>query len=146
MSKKTQLRIFSVIIFILAIYDLITLGLDIYAGVFKKIVNEDMLVQDIANITMLVALGCSVLSIWFGFYLSKKGMKEAKNCTGARLHIFVARLSGFFNLILFLILGLALLDSTDLLYDLQTLGICFVDMILMFGYAKAAKAVRKGEY
>ena len=145
MKKRTELVLYSIALIVIALCDLGMLVLDFRSGYFENITSDDALVEKVFNIFMKVLFGIASLSILINVYLAVKGFAELGNFSGGRFHIILARIIGIFNLILAVILGLALLDSTDLTTDLKTFGLCIVDMILMFSYAKAAKAVRNGE-
>jgi peptidoglycan/LPS O-acetylase OafA/YrhL len=97
-----------------------------------------------AKTVLYVVTGYAVWTILLGLYLGIKGIAESRNPSGGRLHIFLARLIGIINLVLAVILGLSLLDSTDFWHDFETFGLCVIDLIFMFSYASAAKAVRNG--
>ena len=145
MKKRTELVLYSIALIVIALCDLGMLVLDFRGGYFDNITSDDALVEKVFNIFMKVLFGIASLSILINVYLAVKGFAELGNFSGGRLHIVLARIIGIFNLVLTVILGLGLLDSTDLATDLKTFGLCIVDMILMFSYAKAAKAVRNGE-
>ena len=144
MRKTKELFIYGIALFALAVIDMLTFILDIRAGLFDMIGSEDTLEQKVTNIIIYVMAGWCIISILINAYLGIKGIAESKNASGGRLHIFIAKFIGIVNLIFAIILGIGLLDSTDLLSDLETFGLCVVDMILMFSYASAAKAVKNG--
>ena len=146
MRKTKELFIYGVVLFALAVLDVIMLVMDFRAGEFAMITSPDALAQDITNAIILGVLGLIVLSIAIGFYLGVKGIEQSRRPTRARLHIFLARLCGTLNLILTVFMALTLFGSTDLFNDLATLASCAADMILMYAYANAAKAVRNGAY
>ena len=145
MKKRTEIFLYGIALIILAIIDAITLLMDFNEGFFNGIVHPDPTVQNVTNIVLYVLLSWAILSILIGFYLGVKGIADSRGGYGSRLHIVLARIIGIINVILLIILGLGLLDSTDLWHDLETVGLCLVDIILMFSYASAAKAVRNGE-
>lgn len=145
MKKTKQLFIYGIVLVALAVIDLLKLILDFRAGLFEMVVHSDKTVQDVTNIVLYVIIGFSVLSMLIGFYLGGKGIAESRNPSGDRLHIVIARVIGTLNLIMMVIVGLSLLNSTDLLHDLETLGLYTIDMILFYSYANVAKAVRNGE-
>jgi hypothetical protein len=146
MRKTKELFIYGVVLFALAVIDVIMLVMDFSAGEFAMITSPDALAQDVTNAIILGVLGLIVLSIAIGFYLGVKGIEQSRRPTRARLHIFLARLCGTLNLILTVFMALTLFGSTDLFNDLATLASCGADMILMYAYANAAKAVRNGAY
>ena len=145
MKKTKQLFLYGIALFGIAICDLILLFMGIRAGDFAMITHEDALVQAVTNATVTIVFVCSIISMVVGGYLGVKGIWESKNPSGGGFHIFLARVVGILNLILTVFMGLALLNSTDLSNDIQSFIICAGDMILMFCYANAAKAVRNGE-
>ena len=145
MKKRTQLFLFGIALFFVAICDLLLLIMSYQAGDFSMVTHEDTLVQTVTNTIIKVILGSSIVSIVVGGYLGLKGMSESRNPSGGGFHIFLARIAGILNLILAVLMGLALLNSSDFSSDIQSFIICVGDMILMFGYASVAKAVRNGE-
>ena len=145
MKKSTQLLIYSISILVIAIVDLITLVLNFRGGIFDSVTHEDATVQTVTNIVLGVIVGISALSILIGLYLGGKGIAESKNASGGKLHIKLAKLIAILNVILLVIVGLSLFNSTNLRSDLETAGLCLVDAILMFSYVEVAKAVRNGE-
>ena len=145
MKKRTQVFLYGIVFIILAIIDAIMLFMDFNEGFFDEIAHPDPTVESVTNIVLYVLLAWATLSILIEFYLGIKGLADSRGPAGSRLHIFIARVIGIINVILLLILGLSLLDSTDLLHDLETVGLCLVDIILMFSYANAAKAVHNFE-
>ena len=145
MKKTTQLLIYSIVLIGLAVIDVLTLMMDFRAGLWEMLLQADPTLQDAVSIVLYLMVGFSVLSILIGFYLGGKGLLEVRSPSGDRLHIVLARVIGTINLLLAAFFALSLLDSTDLLHDLETLGLCVIDMILMYSYANVAKAVRNGE-
>lgn len=144
MKKRTELFIYGIVLIGLAIIDILTLAMDFRGGLIESLTTPDPSMETV-KIVLYVVVGYAVWSILLGFYLGVKGITESRNPSGGRLHIFLAKLVGFINLVLAVILGLSLLDSTDLWHDLETFGLCMIDLIFMFSYASAAKAVRRGE-
>jgi hypothetical protein len=144
MRKTTELLIYGIVLIGLAIIDIYTLVLDFNAGLLEMLTTTDVSMET-AKIVLYVVVGFAVWSILVGLFLGIKGVVESRNPSGSRLHIFLARFVGVINLVLAVILGLSLLDSTDLWHDLETFVLCMVDLIFMFSYASAAKAVRNGE-
>ena len=144
MKKRTELVLYSIALIVIALCDLGMLVLDFRGGYFENITSDDALVEKVFNIFTKVLFGIASLSILINVYLAVKGFAELGNFSGGRFHIILARIIGIFNLILAVILGLALLDSTDFWHDFETLGLCVIDLIFMFSYASAAKAVRNG--
>jgi hypothetical protein len=144
MRKTTELLIYGIVLIGLAIIDIYTLVLDFNAGLLEMLTTTDVSMET-AKIVLYVVVGLAVWSILVGLFLGIKGVVESRNPSGSRLHIFLARFVGVINLVLAVILGLSLLDSTDLWHDLETFVLCMVDLIFMFSYASAAKAVRNGE-
>lgn len=145
MKKKTELLIYSIALLVIALCNLGMLVMDFNAGAFEMVTHEDALVEKVTNIILMVLLGCGIISIIANAYLGVKGIVSVVNLSHGRLHIFIAKLIGTFNLVLTVIVGLSLLNSTDLASDFKTFLLCLVDVILMYSYAKAAKAVRNGE-
>ena len=145
MRKTTQLLIYSIVLIGLAVIDVLTLMMDFRAGLWEMLLQADPTLQDAVSIVLYVMVGFSVLSILIGFYLGGKGLLEVRSPSGDRLHIVLARVIGTINLLLAAFFALSLLDSTDLAHDLETLGLCVIDVILMYSYANVAKAVRNGE-
>ena len=145
MKKRTQVLLYGIAFIILALIDAITLYMDFSEGYFDQIIHPDPTVQNVTNTILYVILAWAVLSVLTGFYFGIKGIADSRGPFGSRLHIFLARVIGIINVIMLIILGLSLLDTTDLWYDLETISLCLVDIILMFSYANAAKAVHNGE-
>ena len=145
MKKTTQLCIYGIVFFVLAVIDAITLVMDLRAGLLDMVLQAEPASKDLAIIILYVMIGFSVWSLLVELYLGCKGISESRNPSGSRLHIFVARFIGIVNLLLFIFLGISLLDSTDLMHDLETVIICAVDATLMLSYVSIAKAVHNGE-
>lgn len=144
--KKTKLlRFYSVALLILAAYDLITLLIGVLSDDFAMVTYEDALVQAVTNGIVVFVLALSVVTILIGGYLGIKGILECKKISAGTAHIVIAKIVGIINLVLAGFMFLALLSSENLLEDITTLGICVVDAVFMFEYAKVAKAVRNGE-
>ena len=145
MSKRKQLHRYGVALLLVAVCNLVILVLNIIAGDFDLLTYEDALVQDVANAIIITVLSCTALSILVGGYLGIKGILEAKKISGRSVHIVVARAVAVINLILAVIMGLALLGSRNLGDDFSSFVFCFVDTIIMYEYAKIARAVKNGE-
>ena len=143
MKKTKELLIYGIVLIVLAVIDIITLAMDFSGGLLDSLTTTDVSMET-AKLVLYVVVGFAVWSILVGLFLGIKGVVESRNPSGSRLHIFLARFVGVINLVLAVILGLSLLDSTDLWHDLETFGLCMIDMIFMFSYASAAKAVRNG--
>ena len=145
MKKRTELCIYCIALIVIALCDLGMLVMDVQSGYFENITSDDAMVEKAVNIFMKVLFAIASLSILINVYLAVKGFMTLGGSSDGRFHIVLASIIGILNLILAVILGLGLLDSTDLANDFKTFGLCIIDMILMFSYAKAAKAVRRGE-
>ena len=145
MKKKTELLIYGIVLIALAIIDIFSLAMNFRGGLVESLTADTEFSVEIVKAVLYVMVGISVLSILLGLYLGIKGIMESRNPSGGRLHISLAKLVGIINLIFAIILGFSLLNSTDLWNDMETFGLCMVDLIFMFSYASAAKAVRNGK-
>ena len=145
MGKKRQLYIYGVALLVISICRLIILVLNIIAGDYDMLTHEEAIVQAVANGIIITVLVSVILSILIGAYLGIKGILESKNPTGRNLHIVISRAVAIINLVLAVIMGLALIGTKDLTNDFSSFALCFADTILMYEYAKVAKAIKNGE-
>ena len=145
MSKKRQLYRYGIALLLVAISNLVILVLNIIAGEYDLLTHEDALVQAVANAIIITVLFCTSLSILVGAYLGLKGIFESKKISNRSVHIVVARAVAVINLILAVIMGLALLGSRNFGDDFSSFVFCFTDTIIMYEYAKIARAVQNGE-
>ena len=144
MKKAKELFFYGIALLVIATCDLLMLVMDLRGGDFAMVTHEDPLTQAVTNGILIAILICISISILVGGYLGVKGILESRNPSGGRLHIVIARALAILNLVLTVIMGLALFNSTDLRGDIETFLLCMADLILMSCYAKAAKAVRNG--
>ena len=145
MTNKKQLFLYGVALLIIALCNLGLLVLDYVGGDFNMVTHEDALVQAITNAIIIIVLVASSISVIVGVYLGVKGVLESKKSSGGKFHIVLAKIVAIFNLVLLIIVGLSMIGSSDLGNDVFTLATCGADTIIMFEYAKVAKAVRNGE-
>lgn len=145
MKKTKLLHFYGVALLLLAVSDLFNFLMDILNGEFAMVTSENALVQSVTNGILIFVLALIVVSILVGGYLGIKGILESKKTSKGTAHIAIAKIVGILNCILAGFMLLALFGSENLWDDITTFGLCVVDAVFMFEYAKAAKAVRNGE-
>lgn len=142
MKNNKTLLIYGWLLLAIAILDLAMLVLDFIGGDFAMVTHEDQLVENLANAVIIIVLSISILSILIGGYLGIKGVLEAKNPTNATLHIILAKIIAVINVVLAVLFAIAMIGTNDLFGDIVTPSLCVLDAVIMFSYAKEAKAVQ----
>jgi hypothetical protein len=142
MKKAKELFIFGVVILAIAAVDLISFIVELCTLDFSIYANEEKLAQTVLKVVTIVCLVISAVSILVSVYLGVKGITESKKPSGGKLHITIAKIIAIFNVVLAVFAAIVLFNSKDLFGDILTLLITIVDVIFMFSYVNAAKAVR----
>lgn len=138
-QKKLQnIALFLGVVILLDAIDLIVSLLD---GNFAIVTDTDATVQTVLNGILIGTLAVNVIVLAVQAFLVWKGFAEAKNPTGATLHVTIAKVLLIINIVMLAFLIAGLFTGSNLGETVSTMILTVFDTVVMYLYMSRAKSV-----
>lgn len=138
-KEQKELQNIAIILGVLLALDVVEFVLGL--GSFGLVTDSNPTVQAIANGILIGGMAAIVITMLLQAFLVWKGFSEAKNPTGATLHVTIAKVFMIINVVLLVILVAGIFTGTPLGEVLLSIVICACDIGLMYLYMNSAKGV-----
>ena len=140
-KERKSLKEYSVVILIFAALSLVRLIVDFCVNGFSApTISIEGATEEMIKIAVIIAFVLSLLLLIPDVYVGFKGLKEAKNPTGARAHIVWALVLSIINLIAGISSVVEITKGFDVDKLLRLLDV-LVDTALFFVYYLTAKKI-----
>lgn len=144
-KERKQLKEYSVVILILAVLSLVRLIVDVCVyGFDPSTVNIEGANDDIIKASLIITFVLSIILFIPDIYVGFKGMKEAKNPTGARAHIVWALILAILATIATVSSIVDIANTFNVSKLLQVVDVA-ADAAIFFAYYLTAKKVARVE-
>lgn len=140
-TEQKKLQNIAIFLGVVVLVDAIDLIVSLLDGNFALVTDTDATVQAVVNGVLIGTLVISILSLLVQAFLAWKGLSEAKQPTGAKLHVVIAKVLFIINVVMLVFLFAGLFTGSNLGDVASSMILCAFDVGVLYFYMTRAKIV-----